>query len=206
MQVWHAPTNKIIKLAQPQQFLAQERQIIDEAFPGDIVGLFDPGIFGIGDTITDAAHKFKFEDFPTFPPEKFARVQAKDTMKRKQFAKGIEQLTQEGAIQLFYPVGAGTDSYVVGTVGTLQFEVLQYRLRSEYNVEILMTMLPFEVARWLKFDDEKKVTPAELRGIDRGMFLLDRNENPVLLVENEWALGWITDNNKNLIMSATPFD
>ena len=127
-------------------------------------------------------------------------------MKRKQFAKGIEQLTQEGAIQLFYPVGAGTDSYVVGTVGTLQFEVLQYRLRSEYNVEILMTMLPFEVARWLKFDDEKKVTPAELRGIDRGMFLLDRNENPVLLVENEWALGWITDNNKNLIMSATPFE
>ena len=79
-------------------------------------------------------------------------------------------------------------------------------MRSEYNVEILMTMLPFEVARWLKFDDEKKVTPAELRGIDRGMFLLDRNENPVLLVENEWALGWITDNNKNLIMSATPFE
>lgn len=206
MQVWHAPSNKIIKLAQPQQFLAQERQIIDEAFPGDIVGLFDPGIFGIGDTITDSAHKFKFEDFPTFPPEKFARVQAKDTMKRKQFAKGIEQLTQEGAIQLFYPVGSGTDSYIVGTVGTLQFEVLQYRLKSEYNVDIILTMLNFEVARWLKFSDNKKITPADLRGIDRGMFLHDRNENPVLLVENEWALGWIQDNNKNLIMSATPFE
>jgi len=205
MQVWHAPSNKIIKLAQPQQFLAQERQIIDEAFPGDIVGLFDPGIFGIGDTITDSSHKFKFEDFPTFPPEKFARVQAKDTMKRKQFQKGVEQLTQEGAIQLFYPVGSGTDSYIVGTVGTLQFEVLQYRLNSEYGVDILMNMLNFEVARWLKFDDEKKVTPAGLRGADRGMFVLDRNENPVLLVENEWALGGSTDNNPKLLMSATPF-
>ena len=205
MQVWHAPSNKIIKLAQPQQFLAQERQIIEEAFPGDIVGLFDPGVFGIGDTVTEPSHKFKFEDFPTFPPEKFARVQAKDTMKRKQFQKGVEQLTQEGAIQLFYPVGSGTDSYIVGTVGTLQFEVLQYRLKSEYNVEILMNMLPFEVARWLKFDDEKKATPASLRGADRGMFVLDRKENPVLLVENEWALGWIAENNSKLTMSATPF-
>lgn len=203
MQVWHAPSNKIIKLAQPQQFLAQERQIIEEAFPGDIVGLFDPGIFGIGDTITDSAHKFSFEKFPTFPPEKFARVQAKDTMKRKQFTKGIEQLTQEGAIQLFYPVGSGTDSYIVGTVGTLQFEVLQYRLRAEYGVEILMNMLNFEVARWLKFDDGQKVSPSSLRGIDRGMFVLDRHENPVLLVENEWALGWIRENNPKLLMKET---
>ncbi|MBQ7198604.1 MAG: peptide chain release factor 3, partial [Selenomonadaceae bacterium] len=206
MEVWHAATNKIVKLAQPQQFLAQERQIIEEAFPGDIVGLFDTGIFGIGDTLTDAAHKFKFEDFPIFPPEKFARVQAKDTMKRKQFSKGIEQLTQEGAIQLFYPVGAGTDSYIVGTVGTLQFEVLQYRLKSEYKVDVLLTMLPFEVARWLKYDDDSKVTPTTLRGADRGMFVLDRNENPVLILENEWSLGWITENNPKLIMSATPFE
>ena len=205
MQVWHAPSEKVIKLAQPQQFLAQERQIIEEAFPGDIVGLFDPGIFGIGDTLTDEKHKFKFEDFPVFPPEKFARVQAKDTMKRKQFSKGIDQLTQEGAIQLFYPVGSGTDSYIVGTVGTLQFEVLQYRLKSEYGVDVLMTMLPFEVARWLKFDDGKDVTPTSLRGADRGLFVLDRNENPVLIVENEWSLGWITDNNPKLIMNATPF-
>ena len=126
-------------------------------------------------------------------------------MKRKQFAKGIDQLTQEGAIQLFYPVGMGNESFVVGTVGTLQFEVLQYRLKSEYGVDVLLTMLPFEVARWLKFSTGEKVTPASLRGANRGMFLLDRQENPVLLVENEWALGWITDNNPKLIMSATPF-
>ena len=205
MSVWHAQENKLIKLAQPQQFLAQDRQIIDEAYPGDIVGLFDPGIFGIGDTITDNAHKFQFEDFPIFPPEKFARVQAKDTMKRKQFVKGIEQLTQEGAIQLFQQAGAGTESYIVGTVGTLQFEVLQYRLKSEYGVDVLLTMQPFEVARWLKFEDGKEVTPASLRGADRGMFVYDRNNNPVLIVENEWSLGWIRDNNPTLQLNAVPY-
>ncbi len=206
MNVYHQQSDKMIKLSQPQQFLAQDRQIIEEAWPGDIVGLFDPGIFGIGDTICDAEKKFKFEDFPVFPPEKFARVQAKDTMKRKQFVKGMEQLTQEGAIQLFQQAGAGTDSYIVGTVGTLQFEVLEYRLKNEYNVDIVMQMQPYEVARWMKYEDGREVTPASLRGADRGMFVYDRNQNPVLLVSNEWALGWITDNNETLLLNQVPFD
>ena len=206
MSVYHHKTDKMIKLAQPQQFLAQDRQIIDVAYPGDIVGLFDPGIFGIGDTICDAGHKFDFADFPVFPPEKFARVQAKDTMKRKQFVKGIEQLTQEGAIQLFQQAGAGTESYIVGTVGTLQFEVLEYRLKGEYGVDIVMQMQPYEVARWMTFADGREVTPASLRGADRGMFVYDRRQNPVLLVNNEWALGWITDNNPDLELHAVPVD
>ena len=206
MNVWHERSAKVIKLAQPQQFLAQDRQIIDTAYPGDIVGLFDPGIFGIGDTICEPSKKFKFADFPVFPPEKFARVQAKDTMKRKQFVKGIEQLTQEGAIQLFRQAGAGLDSYIVGTVGTLQFEVLEYRLKNEYNVDIEMVMQPFEVARWLAFENGRNVTPESLKGTDRGMFVYDREENPVLLVSNEWALGWITDNNPDIIMGHVPFD
>ena len=204
MNVWHERSGKMLKLAQPQQFLAQDRQIIDTAYPGDIVGLFDPGVFGIGDTICDDGHKFKFADFPVFPPEKFARVSAKDTMKRKQFVKGIEQLTQEGAIQLFQQAGAGTESYIVGTVGTLQFEVLEYRLKNEYNVDIVMNMQPYEVARWLTFEDEREVTPESLKGADRGMFVYDRHNNPVLLVNNEWALGWIRDNNPDLQLHAAP--
>ena len=204
MNVWHERSGKMLKLAQPQQFLAQDRQIIDTAYPGDIVGLFDPGVFGIGDTICDEGHKFKFADFPVFPPEKFARVSAKDTMKRKQFVKGIEQLTQEGAIQLFQQAGAGTESYIVGTVGTLQFEVLEYRLKNEYNVDIVMNMQPYEVARWLTFEDEREVTPESLKGADRGMFVYDRHENPVLLVNNEWALGWIKDNNPDLELHPAP--
>ena len=206
MSVWHAASDKVVKLAQPQQFLAQDRQIIDEAWPGDIVGLFDPGVFGIGDTLSDESHKFKFADFPVFPPEKFARVQAKDTMKRKQFVKGVEQLTQEGAIQLFQQAGAGTESYIVGTVGTLQFDVLTYRLKSEYGVDIELVMQPFEVARWLTYPDGRMVTLESLRGADRGMFVYDREERPVLLVNNEWALGWITDNNPTLELHAVPPD
>ena len=205
MSVFHSAEGKSVKLSQPQQFLAQDRQIIDEAFPGDIVGLFDPGIFGIGDTLCDERFKFEFEEFPTFPPEKFARVQARDTMKRKQFIKGIAQLTQEGAIQLFHQAGVGTESFIVGTVGTLQFEVLIYRLKSEYNVDVILEMQPFEVARWLKFDDGSEVTPENLHGADRGMFVLDRFGNPVLLVESEWSLGWIREHNPNLEMNQNPF-
>ena len=206
MSVYHNRSDKPIKLAQPQQFLAQDRQIVEEAYPGDIVGLFDPGIFGIGDTLCDPSHKFSYEDFPVFPPEKFARIQAKDTMKRKQFVKGIEQLTQEGAIQLFQQAGAGAESFIVGTVGTLQFEVLEYRLKNEYGVDTIMNMQPYEVARWLTFEDGREVTPASLRGADRGMFVYDRRNNPVLLVSNEWALGWITDNNPDLQLHVVPVD
>lgn len=97
MSVYHVQSGKNIKLAQPQQFLAQERTIIDEAYPGDIIGLFDAGVFGIGGYLCQENMKFSFQDFPAFPPEQFARVQPKDTMKRKQFVKGMTQLTQEGA-------------------------------------------------------------------------------------------------------------
>ena len=118
----------------------------------------------------------------------------------------IEQLTQEGAIQLFQQAGAGMESYIVGTVGTLQFEVLEYRLKNEYIVDITMNMQPYEVARWLAFKDGREVTPAALKGADRGMFVYDRKGNPVLLVSNEWALGWIMDNNPDLILNHVPFD
>ena len=120
--------------------------------------------------------------------------------------RGIGQLAQEGAIQLFQQAGAGMDSYIVGTVGTLQFEVLEYRLKNEYNVDIEMNMQPYEVARWMAFQDGREVTPAELKGADRGMFVYDRHHNPVLLVNNEWALGWITDNNPELQLNHVPFD
>lgn len=200
MSVYHDRSGKMIKLAQPQQFLAQDRTIIDEAYPGDVVGLFDPGIFGIGDTLCEQKRKFKYADFPVFPPEQFARIQAKDTMKRKQFVKGIMQLTQEGAVQLFQQAGAGMESYIVGTVGSLQFEVLEYRLKNEYGVDILMQMQPYEVARWLTHKEGKEVAPATLRGAERGMFVYDMKERPVLLVSNEWALGWIKDNNPDIEM------
>ena len=91
-------------------------------------------------------------------------------------------------------------------MGTLQFEVLEYRLKNEYGVDTILQMQPYEVARWLAFKDGREVTPAELRGADRGMFVYDRRQNPVLLVNNEWALGWIVDNNPDLELYHVPID
>ena len=120
----------------PQQIMADERKILNEAYAGDIIGVFDPGIFSIGDTLCMPREKFQYEGIPTFAPEHFARVRQVDTMKRKQFVKGVEQIAQEGAIQIFQEFNTGLEEIIVGVVGVLQFDVLKYRLENEYNVEI----------------------------------------------------------------------
>jgi peptide chain release factor 3 len=134
--------------------MAQERKIIEEAYAGDIIGVFDPGIFSIGDTLCTSSDKFEFEGIPTFAPEHFARVRQIDTMKRKQFVKGISQIAQEGAIQIFQEFHTGMEEIIVGVVGVLQFEVLKYRLENEYNVEIRMENLPYEHIRWIENDEK----------------------------------------------------
>lgn len=201
MEVYHAQSGKPIKLAQPQQFLAQERTIIDEAFPGDIIGLFDPGVFGIGDTLCATGQNFTFQDFPVFPPEQFARVQAKDTMKRKQFVKGMAQLAQEGAVQVFRQPDSPIESFIVGTVGSLQFEVLEYRLKNEYGVTIIMDRLSFSVARWL-LGSEQAVK--QIKSMDSGMMVVDSKERPVALINNEWSLNWIIERNPELQFLTVP--
>ena len=126
-----------------------EREIVEEAYAGDIIGVFDPGIFSIGDTITVPGKKFKFGGIPTFAPEHFARVSAKDSMKRKQFLKGTEQIAQEGAIQIFKLPNSGMEEVIVGVVGTLQFDVFQYRMKAEYGVDLRMEQLPYEQLRFI---------------------------------------------------------
>jgi peptide chain release factor 3 len=200
MPVHHVQSGKIIKLSQPQQFLAQERTIVDEAFPGDIIGLFDPGTFGVGDTLCQPGKQFRFQDFPVFPPEHFARVQAKDTMKRKQFVKGMTQLAQEGAVQIFrqpYVI----ESFIVGAVGSLQFDVLEYRLKQEYGVDLLMHHLPYSVARWLEGEGLDLKT---LKGLDNGMLVEDIKERPLVLISNEWQLNWARERNPNVEFLASP--
>ena len=146
MEVKHIQGGKAIRLSQPQQLMAQERKIIEEAYAGDIIGVFDPGIFSIGDTICAPGKKFAFEGIPTFAPEHFARVRQIDTMKRKQFVKGINQIAQEGAIQIFQEFNTGMEEIIVGVVGVLQFDVLKYRLENEYNVDIRLETLPYELS------------------------------------------------------------
>jgi len=201
MMVYHLQSNKLVKLSQPQQFLAQERSIVEEAYPGDIIGVFDPGIFQIGDTLCNEKHKIQFEDFPIFPPEIFARIQPKDSMKRKQFEKGITQLAQEGAIQVFQQRNIGMESYVVGVVGELQLEVLEYRLLNEYGAQLLMNQLSYSVARWVY---GKKEAIENIKGLDNGMLVFDKEDRPVILVSNEWSLNWILERNPDINFTNVP--
>jgi peptide chain release factor 3 len=193
-------TGKKITLAQPQQFMAQDRAITEEAYAGDIIGIFDPGNFRIGDTIISTNRKFEFDPIPVFAPENFARVEPKDSMKRKQFLKGIEQLSQEGAVQLYKQPNIGTETYVMGVVGILQFDVLEYRLKSEYNVDIVRTPLPYRLARWAKSDVEG-FDPKELTLTSTSLLVLDRDNAPVVLFESEWAVDWAIDHNEKMKLS-----
>ena len=199
MEVRHSRTGKKVRLAQPQQFMAQDRNIVEEAYPGDIIGVFDPGTFGIGDTLSAGNREILFEDIPTFPPEVFSRVAPADSMKRKPFLKGVEQLTQEGAIQLYKQPDIGTETYIVGVVGQLQFEVLEYRLQAEYGVAIRRTDLPYRHARWIVPEGKGPMPDLDrLTLTSTSMLVLDRHENPVVLFESEWAIQWVLDRNKGM--------
>ena len=182
-------------LAQPQQLMAQERAIINEAYAGDIIGVFDPGIFSIGDTICDKSMKVEFEGIPTFAPEIFAGVERIDTMKRKQFEKGIMQIAQEGAIQIFHEPFTGVEEIIVGVVGVLQLEVLEYRLKNEYGVDVRRRSMPFEVVRWI---DNENVNPNDLNLTSDTKWVQDFRGNSLLLFTSEWCVNWALNKNPGL--------
>ena len=195
MEVFHVQGNKKMRLSQPQQIMAQEREIVDEAYAGDIIGVFDPGIFSIGDTICSPGHKVQFRGIPTFAPEHFALVRQKDTMKRKQFIKGISQIAQEGAIQIFQELDAGMEEVIVGVVGVLQFDVLKYRLQNEYNCDIIMETLPYEFIRWIVNDD---IDPKTLDLASDTKKIQDLKGNHLLLFTSYWSINWALEHNKGL--------
>ena len=195
MEVFHVREGKKIRLAQPTQMMAQERTVIENAYAGDIVGLFDPGIFKLGDTLSEKQNNIRYEGIPVFPAEHFAKISPIDTMKRKQFQKGILQLAEEGTIQVFKQKDYSSETLIVGAVGVLQFEVLEHRLSSEYGVEIRMQILPHKLARWIVNEDmdmdSLSVTSSTIKA-------KDREDNNVIITENEWALNWALDKNKGL--------
>ena len=198
MDVYHVQANNKIKLAQPQQFLAQDREIIDVAYAGDIIGVFDPGIFSIGDTLCESTNKFKFAGIPTFAPEYFARIRTVDTMKRKQFIKGVTQIAQEGAIQVFKELHIGIEEIIVGVVGVLQFEVLEYRLKHEYSVDINMDRLSFRYIRWI---ENNNVETDDLNLTSDTKKVTDFKDRDLLIFQNEWGISWALDHNKGLVLS-----
>ena len=198
MDAWHIQGGKKVRLAQPQQMMASERKMIDKAYAGDIIGIFDPGIFSIGDTLTASDKKFAYEGIPTFAPEHFARVRQVNTMKRKQFVKGINQIAQEGAIQIFQEFNTGMEEIIVGVVGTLQFDVLTYRLKNEYNVDIILEHLPYEYIRWI---ENIEINLEDIRGTSDMKKIKDLKGRPLLLFINSWSVGMTLDRNEGLVLT-----
>ncbi len=195
MSVKHVNTGKEVRLAQPQQFMAQERTIVEEAYAGDIIGLFDPGIFKLGDTLYEGNGNVKFEGIPIFPAEFFARITAADTMKRKQFMKGIEQLSEEGAIQVFKQIDIGIEALIVGVVGALQFEVLEFRLKNEYGVTLRVQNLQYKHARWI---ENQNLDPRKLNLPSTTIIVEDNLGRNSILFENEWSIKMAEERNKDL--------
>ena len=194
-EYYHVQAGKALRLAQPQQLMAQDRAIIDEAYAGDIIGVFDPGIFSIGDTICEKGMNVRFEGIPTFAPEHFAGVERIDTMKRKQFEKGITQIAQEGAIQIFHEPYTGVEEVIVGVVGVLQFEVLEYRLRTEYGVEIRRRPMPYELVRWVENED---IRIGDLNLTSDTKWVQDFKGNNLLLFTSDWCVNWALQKNEGL--------
>ncbi len=203
-EIYHVQGNKNMRLLQPQQMMAESRHVVDEAYAGDIIGVFDPGIFSIGDTVCTPGYRFAFEGIPTFAPEHFARVRQLDTMKRKQFVKGITQIAQEGAIQIFQELASGMEEIIVGVVGVLQFDVLKYRLENEYNVDINLEMLPYEHIRWIVNKDEKRVE--DISGTSDMKRVVDMKGNPLLLWVNSWSIQMTLDRNPGLVLAEVSRD
>ena len=195
MEVVHVQSGKKLRLSQPQQMMASDREIIEEAYAGDIMGVFDPGMFSIGDTLCAPGQKFVFEGIPTFEPEIFRLVRQVDTMKRKQFVKGMTQIAQEGAIQIFQEPGGGMEEVIVGVVGTLQFDVLEHRLNNEYGVQVRMEPLSYQFVRWI----ESEVTdPRSLDLTSDTKYAQDMRGRPLLLFSSEWNIRWAQEHNKTL--------
>ncbi len=199
MEVRHVQGNRVMRLSQPQQLMANDRKILSEAYAGDIIGVFDPGVFSIGDTLCMPKESFAYEGIPTFAPEHFARVRQMDTMKRKQFVKGITQIAQEGAIQIFQEFNTGMEEIIVGVVGVLQFDVLKFRLENEYNVDIRLEPLPYEHIRWIENQDEVDLT--RLVGTSDMKKVRDLKGSPLLLFVNPWSVGMVLERNKGLVLS-----
>ncbi len=198
MQVMHVQSAKKVRLAQPTQFMAQDRAIVDEAFPGDIIGIHDPGIYHIGDTLSGGDNTLEYKGIPSFAPEHFAKVFTKNALKRKQFLKGIKQLSEEGSIQVFKRPNIGVEELIVGVVGVLQLEVLQYRLENEYGVNVVMEALPYRYIRWIVADDFNFNRFSKT--MDTLLVETDRNM-PAVLFQNEWSIKHIVERNDNLKLS-----
>jgi peptide chain release factor 3 len=196
MDAWHPRLKKHIRLKNPTAFMAKERSQIDEAYAGDIVGLFDTGIFRIGDSLTSGKNVI-FKGIPHFSPEMFRRIRVADPLRRKKLLDGLSQLAEEGAIQIF------TEWFqehpdIVGAVGTLQFDVLAHRLEHEYGSAPILTTLPYTLCRWVSGLEPGTFDPRTFKVGQGSMIARDRDGHPVVLFSSNWGVNWAKEQNKGI--------
>ncbi|HKK52949.1 MAG TPA: peptide chain release factor 3, partial [Myxococcota bacterium] len=198
-QTTHTRTGKLVRLSNSTLLMGKDRAEVEEAFAGDVVGLFDPGLFRIGDTLADEP-EIAYSGIPIFAPEAYRRVEVAGVQKRKALEKGIEQLVQEGVVQLFREPEGGSASWILGAMGPLQFDVMKHRLKSEYGVELTLSPLPFTVARW----PQAGFDPEDFRYSERIRVVRDRDDRWALLAHNEWDIDRLLERNEDLVLSETP--
>ena len=198
MKINHSRLQRELRLSYSNQFIAADKETVDEAYAGDIVGVSDTGYFAIGDSVSSQG-QVVFEDIPKFAPELFAKLTVRDALRRTKLNEALRHLSEEGAIQLFIDPIVGNQESIVGAVGELQFEVLVHRLQDEYNLEVKLTRLPFTVARWPRTADGKAVS--QLKG--NFQMFQDMIEQPVLLLNQEWDLNWAQKENPDIVFAAS---
>jgi len=195
----HVRTGKTIRLTNSTLLMGKDRIEVDEAFAGDVVGLFDPGIFRIGDTLSDE-DGIHYSGIPIFAPESFMRVEVAGVQKRKALEKGIEQLVQEGVVQLFRDPEGGSASWILGAMGPLQFDVMQHRLKTEYGVDLILAAMPYKLARW----PQAGFDPADYKYSERVRAVKDRDDQWALLGQSSWDFDRLTERNEDLVLADTP--
>lgn len=193
MKAHHVRMQRLMRLGRPTHFLAQDRSLVDDAFAGDIVGIHDPGVFRIGDTLSQG-ETLHFKDIPVFAPEHFVRVALKNPLKSKQLHKALDQLSEEGAVQVFRPIHSN-DQYL-GVVGMLQIDVIKYRIKEEYNVEVDMHGLPYTAARWIYSENKKALQT--FQDNEAQNIVVDSRENPTLLLDYDWRLKFYEDRHPDI--------
>jgi peptide chain release factor 3 len=201
MEVWHPRMKRKVRLAPPLRLFGQDREVIEEAVAGDVVGVINPGLFTIGDTVAGKDIGL-FPPLPRFQPEHFALLRSPQTDRYKQFVKGLTQIEEEGAIQLFYPVSSGRREPILGAVGALQFDVVRYRLEAEYNVQTEMEPLTYSAARWVRGEAAAVNAVGDGRGRMRAE---DRDGATVILFTTEWDLRYAEENAKDVEFSDVAF-
>jgi peptide chain release factor 3 len=202
MTVHHSRSEKKVRLSSSHKIFGNERETVDEAYPGDVIGLVGHDSFGIGDTLTTDP-QILYKEIPRFTPEAFSYLHNPNTAKYKQFRQGLDQLLQEGVIQALYLRNSSIKTPLLAAVGPLQFEVVQFRLESEYGALSRLEAAPWTVVRWLPTDIKEDDLDA-LSLPSGARIAYDIGKNPVVLFQNEWSANYFGETNKGIVLTAIP--